>query len=880
MKDQELLVNIIQGALLDPKFLKIEDISYSLMQERVAREDFVEMVYELDDTANADGRFDSHNILEICSKYIPELTKVPKEGWLEYCRLYYLHLIFPHLEEPDSSCDYKVGRVIFMQILRGIYAYEKITTAFNPFFDIHLLSEQEVKKYMYTDEYLILRELITDNFIYEFMRLSNDLLPGNILGYVGAVHYLAMFVGRQLREAGYDIDLGLLSAAAATHEIGKYGCRPGEEHRAPNLHYYYTDYCLSRYNMPTIMNIAVHHSLWNLELENLSVESLLLVYAYARVKITRLDNDSEDISFYSLSEAFQDLFDKLGIIRETEKIRYLRVYNKLNDFEEFMEASGVSTIVPYDFSEIAHNHDGRLLSRYSYDDIIKDDIIKQIKFCTIEHNIRIMKLFNKKEYFDMLIDFAKIESEHGNISTYLSIFGEYSTYMTEQQKSAVLDFMYSTLGHTESDLRNQSAHLMGKIVANYRREYKKELPKSVPAPDTISTNIDMFEKYLRKILEPSPELSSNEHYHIIKALPAFVYEVLKNCQSKKRYLYLEILNSYYNSSDLDSETIIALGCTATAIKPDYITKEFHDTLMYFTKNMLGSFDRGTVMLALAIIEKFFPDSGINPVKRRLTALELPCFDDLSEAKLLDIMDKNINTTTSWLLRFSVIDYLKQVALLEQAPFEIAKHLSQIIIEDKTVLLRKHAGNSLVEISHKLSKSELNIICINLFTALESGDGQYSRILPKYLAILMLHLENNEFFALLDFLEQIVDSFDTNNVTTANASVNTVGVLLEYYTAYRVDYDNDFRPKLIHILVKAASKNDELISKEAVRVLGLRTFGSKIMSYEDKKWIKDNFFRSIASIFPQHGEDGGLELYNNAAVLNKIYRFINEDVFSK
>lgn len=874
MKDQELLANIVQSSMLDQKFLEASGISSKTMQERIAREDFIEMIYEIDDIVDEAGRFHSGDVLNICKKYVPELSKTPKDGWLEHCRLYYLHLIFPHLDGPADSRAFMHGRNIFMQILRGVYAYERIEAPFDPLYDIHLLSEQEIKKYMYTSEYLTLRELVTDNFVYEFMRLSNDLIPGKILGYVGAVHYLALYTGRQLREAGYDIDLGLLSAAAATHEIGKYGCRPGEEHRAPKLHYYYTDYCLSRYNMPTIMNIAVHHSLWNLELENLSVESLLLVYAYARVKITNLGNNLEDISFYTLDEAFVDLFDKLGEISGDDKTRYLRVYHKLHDFEEFMEASGVVTEIPVNFSERPETSEDKVLSRYSYDTLIKDAFVKQIKFCTIEHNIRMMKLFNKKEYFDMLIDSARIESEHGNISTYLSIFGEYSTYMTEPQKTAVLDFMYSTLGHAESDLRNQSAHLMGTIVASYRREYKKELPKSVPAPDTVSTNVDIFEKYLRKIVEPSSAISQEEYYHIIKALPAFVHEVLKYCQPSKRHLYLEILNDYFSNNDLDHDTIIALGCTAMVINPDFLTDDFRDTLMFFAKNMLGSLDKGSVALALVIIEKFFGDSSINVKQRRLSVLELPSLEDLDINGLREITSTNMDASRSWLIRYSVIDYLKQAALMGFSPFEIARHLSKIIINDKTVLLRRHAGNTLVDISEKMSKSEINIICISLFTALESGDGQYSRILPKYLAILMLKLEDNEFYALLDFLEQIVDSFDTNNVATANAAINTVGVLLERYTAYRADYDNDFRPKLIHILVKGASKKDALVSKEAVRVLGLRTFGSEIMSCDDKKWIKANFLRSIASIFPQHGEDGGLEFYNNATVLNKIYRFIN------
>ncbi len=55
--------------------------------------------------------------------------------------------------------------------------------------------------------------------------------------------------------------------------------------------------------MPMIAHIASNHSTWDLELENLSVESLLLIYADFRVKSSR-ENGEETIHFYTLAEAF------------------------------------------------------------------------------------------------------------------------------------------------------------------------------------------------------------------------------------------------------------------------------------------------------------------------------------------------------------------------------------------------------------------------------------------------------------------------------------------------------------------------------------------------------------------------------------------------
>lgn len=99
------------------------------------------------------------------------------------------------------------------------------------------------------------------------------------------------------------------------------------------------------------MHIAANHSTWDLELENLSVESLLLIYADFRVKSTRNEDNEELIRFYSLDEAFEVISSKLDNADTTKKRRYEKVYNKLHDFEDFMRENGVTTSLPEDWSE-------------------------------------------------------------------------------------------------------------------------------------------------------------------------------------------------------------------------------------------------------------------------------------------------------------------------------------------------------------------------------------------------------------------------------------------------------------------------------------------------------------------------------------------------
>ncbi len=67
------------------------------------------------------------------------------------------------------------------------------------------------------------------SYIFEFMRISREITPFNTIGHIGGVHYVAIFVGKQFTGTDIPIDMALLSgAAAAGHDLGKFGCSPQE----------------------------------------------------------------------------------------------------------------------------------------------------------------------------------------------------------------------------------------------------------------------------------------------------------------------------------------------------------------------------------------------------------------------------------------------------------------------------------------------------------------------------------------------------------------------------------------------------------------------------------------------------------------------------
>ena len=143
--------------------------------------------------------------------------------------------------------------------------------------DIDLLEEAALADSPYRASYLRFARAYRREFVYEMMRLGLEATPFCTLEHIAGVHYVAMSAARDLQRAGFPVDLALVSGSSIGHDIGKFGCRPGE--RVPYLHYYYTDQWFKRRRIPHIGHIAANHSVWDLELENLSVESLLLIYA-------------------------------------------------------------------------------------------------------------------------------------------------------------------------------------------------------------------------------------------------------------------------------------------------------------------------------------------------------------------------------------------------------------------------------------------------------------------------------------------------------------------------------------------------------------------------------------------------------------------------
>ena len=301
------------------------------------------------------------------------------------------------------------------------------------------------------------------------LRIGRELLPFDAASHTIGVHNIATLTAQCAKEAGLPVDVPLVSAAALCHDIGKFGCRGADAKRIPYLHYYYTWQWLSGHGMEHIAHISANHSTWDLEFENLPVESLLLIYADFRVRGTR-EGGRETVRIYSLAEAYAMILSKLADVTPEKERRYRTVYTKLRDFEAYLHSRGAAT------------EPGPAPQRETRDPALltQQEALDALRALTFDHAIRLMHTVSTDASFDQLLEQARGEKNTLRIRTYLELFQEYHTYMSGGNKRKLLAFLYELLLYPEGDVRRLAGQLMGSVLANSGPKYRKELPSAAP----------------------------------------------------------------------------------------------------------------------------------------------------------------------------------------------------------------------------------------------------------------------------------------------------------------------------------------------------------------------------------------------------------------
>ena len=824
------------------------------------------------------------DVLALCR---PELEVLcpgePSEGWLAYAYDYARRLLYP---EKTGAEPFAPGAVFLLSVLQVLFAAEAELLPHDPAWTFDFPTDDELAGSPCAPSYQRFLRLWRREFVYELMRLGLEVTPYRTLEHIAGVHHIAVTAARALRKSGVAVDVALVSGAAAGHDLGKFGCRPGE--RVPYLHYFYTDQWFRRRRMTDIGHVAANHSVWDLEPDYLSVEALLLIYADFRVKQLHDAQGREITRISTLAEAFQVILDKLDDVDGEKQKRYTRVYARLEDFEQFMVSCGVDvTMSGGDTPPLPEKHTALMTD---------DEALRALTLRCVGHNMELMHRLTDQRSFARLLEEARGETDWRRLRAYLAVMESYSLYLHIPQKVQTLTFLYELLMHREGDIRRQAAALLGEIIAGFHAGYAKERPADIrPDPKAI-TDVDQWRLYLDKILYPDHKLMPQHRRWIGYTLKFAVGSLLSHCPGREERFLAPVFAYYRRPEDLDDYTAFQLLDTAAALPDTAYTASRARQMVDFAAALSLRKDLTIRMAAVLLLDRLarlYPEDGraleavtavpdgdsgtLRYLKQDVLSQGAPLL--LPEDVVSEIFLDNLKTATPWITKQGNLRLLTDFARSGKSPaLHIATHLSNLIKVSDRVTVRHSAGNALLALAPRLTADQRNEVAVELCRGLELGQQEFTKYIPDYLGRFALWLPPAELDEVLDDLRVNLSSSDSR--VTASV-LDTVGVIYEAYDAYRSRFpetDDAYRrrrERLLGLLMRGLSGIDGATRQEALFVLGRRVFGSGELGRHEKRrafMLTQRKLLSAQDEFP--GE--GLTFYYRAAMLGKLYRFITEE----
>ncbi len=836
-----------------------------------------------------DRNFSVLSFMEIISGYLDKHGSKPVMEWIKEIYDYSVFKSFPHkqssLLDPSLFNVYE-GVLLKLQELNG---YD------------HL--DYDVKNCI--DEYYKFEKGYKEYFIFEMMQLDMVITGHNTNEHVLGVKDVAMHVAMQLKDLKLPIDLGIVLGSSLGHDIGKYGVVDEEQNRVPYLHYYYTEVWFKKLGLERIGHISTNHSTWDLELETLPIESLVLIYADFRVK-NRIINGKYEMHTFSLEDSFQVILAKLDNVDEAKELRYKKVYKKLKDFEDYMISMGVDTSL-----------EGVLRTKpKSYLSLLKgEDIVSCMKNKAIENNIFLMNNLTNEEKFLSILEEARGETNWRRLRLYIQILREYSTYITQKQKVLALHFLSDLLLHKEEDIRKEASEIIGKILAYYDEEYRKELPKSIIKDKPIETSDKLFYELLKDLLYPNHKIIDSQNQWLYN-LKLIVKSLFEHCHESSYNMYFDKINEFYQSCDKLSDIsqfYLVQSITYLPLKNldenrrmqlySYILKKVSS----LKDNIrLSALDRTNEILSL-ISDPYLNGELKGLLSRNLDKSNIPGenyikyimgnrlgLEDGSlsilrsnyhsdQANVSELFLENLKTATNWTNKKINIDILYDQVRKNPTTTGIhtAIHLCNLLKVSAVERVRNYSGYTLLNIIPLLSFEQRNDVAIELLRALEMDSYQFTKFIPEYLGKLFLYLPPKELDEIIDDLE---DKIKVSSPQMVMLLLNTIGTSIINYPIYKNNFHEDFKVnitrlyRLLGLLLVPITSYKIEVKTEALRVISSVIFNSSVLSLDDKYIVFERLAKKILTLLEDTKENTFI-FYNNASSLNHIYRYIAEYEFN-
>ena len=880
------------AAFAAPAFLKKLTMSHADAERLFAPVDWCGLCRDL---APTERRASCAAALDAFRPLLDRISPEPAEGWLSCAYETARSLLYPAADAGHTAAQ-RDGALCFLQFLQVLFDLERTSLPFDLWLDFELCTEEELSHSGVAEEYRRFLRRFREEYIYELLRLGREVTPFQTLDHIAGVHHVAMQVARAFRSAGGLIDLGLISGAALGHDLGKFGCKPGE--RVAYLHYYYTDQWFTRRGLTALGHIAANHSVWDLEIENLSSESLALVYADFRVKQIYDDQHREIPRLYSLQEAFDVILSKLDDVDDAKRMRYRYVYAKLRDFEDYLISFGVDTTLrtPRGTPPAAKN--AALLEA--------GEVVPALRRTAVDHNIRLMHRLGHEQLFGNTLEAARGEKDPARLQAYVSIFEEYFTYWNASQKQQTLEFLYELLMMPDGNIRRRAAALIGRILAAFCLGYQKEPPADAPPDPEEDLPFQLWAEYLARLIDPDRRLTPRQISMIRYQAKTAADALLMNCSDADAPRFAGELFRHYRRPELvEADAAFALLDTVLSLPLERVSGEDLHLLTSFAVWWLkwGGLPQKAAALRLfrhllTALDPHGPDAaditaavaaaecqGSTPLLFLQAHLGAMLGLDVSAQRaVLDRQDAvssvfldNLKSATPWVLKAVGVEYLlDQVEQGDNANvLHIATHFSNLMKVSENIVVRRMAGASLLAIAPVLTPDRRNEVAVELSKVLETGQTEISQYIPAYLGQFALWLTPRELDEIVDQMQLLLSSANTVIVAAALA---TVGAMLEHYGVYAGRFREPQEvlkrrwQRLAGLLLKGLASYRQSVRQEALQILGERIFGSQVLSRADKAALFTLMAKKILFLLGEQPEQE-LSFFYTAAALSHIYRFI-------
>jgi nicotinic acid mononucleotide adenylyltransferase len=901
------LYSKLSKKLLSPRWLEKLNVDLGFVQDNIKSQAFIENLKAIADNND----YSCKKILDLCIDMMNEISypNAPND-WLNYIYQYTLNKSFPEAVNIIFLSSLAPACEIYLRVLRVLSEAQKYSKdgTWQSLYPMIFLSPQEEGALEHPEEYKKFLKAFKHNYIYEMMKLNGEVYGFNTLDHICGVHYLSLHIARQLQQSGIPVDLGRVSGAAAGHDIGKYGCKHSELKRVPYLHYYYSDQWFKRYGITYIRNIALNHSTWDLELENLSLESLILIYSDFRVK-NKTVNKAVQMHIFTLKESFEVILEKLDNVDDAKEKRYKRVYGKLEDFERFLISIGIEIeLNTNNFKPSFEQRD----TNYSL--MHGTEIIDNLKYLAIKHNINLMFQLRDEYSLDAILELARSEQDWKNFREYIRIFQEYSTYLTQNQKLQTIKFLYENLIHPEDDIRRHCAELIGTLIAIFDEDYRKEIPENVKLETSSITSYDLLNNYMQLLLSPGYKIISTHRFWIGYGISIMTNSLFKSCQKKSIPEYRKIILKYYSESLLkgsEAQLFLLESVKYIPIEPvDNSLNTLFDYIIIMMNKHSNTLRLSALEAATELIPKLTEDSYfITQLKKyfdfkqkrsnlpaenllkynlsKLLKLEdlvnvFMSYCKLDDKKVSDIFLSNLKTATDWVKKRNQISLLLEYTIknIEANGLHTAIHFCNLLKVSAVEKVRNTAGAAILELMPKLTLAERNEVAVELLRALEIEGNRFTEYIPHYIGQIILWLQPLELDEIIDDLKVKIKNSSSN---VKSLVLKTVGVTISNYADYKNRFkedDGSYERRLISmlgVLLNALGDYEVKVKQTAFSVIGKDIFGTYYLNLEQKHNIFKLIAKKILTMITDTKDEELLFLTNSAA-LNHIYRFISDYTF--